>query len=132
AHDMRRRLHPGVAVAVDERDRGGVDSEPDGGPELTYRRPDQRVDAGRVAHGAVGVELSLQILAAALELVAGGLARLLGVAALRHGPGDAGGQPALTHEAADRERSGDRSAGRMEIDRQLALAKPVQQRAQAL
>ncbi len=132
AHDMRRRLHPGVTVGIDERDRGGVDSETDGRPELPHRRPDQRVDAGRVAHGPVGLELSRQILAAALEFVAGGLSRLLGVAALRQGPGDAGGQPALTHEAADRERSGHRSAGRMEIDRQLALAEPVQQCAQAL
>src|SRR5215472_14113815 len=109
-----------------------MDSEARAGRKPANRRADKGIDAGGVAHGVAGVEPGRQLAAVALELVAGGLARHLGVAALRHGPTDARREPALAQEMPDRQRPGDRSARRMEIDRQLAPAEAVEQRAQAL
>ena len=56
---------------------------------------------------------------------------LQGIAAARNGAADARGHAALAHEPADREPPVHRAAGRVEIDRKLALAQPVEQRAQA-
>ena len=122
-----RMHHGGTAIGIELDQPAGMHAEPRARRHAPLRRADQRVDASRVA-GGERVEVGRQRLARPLQGVAGFLVEP--PARLRLGARDARRHAALAHHPADAEGTIGKSAGGMEIDRQVRIALLGQERPQ--
>src|SRR5262249_39207273 len=120
------------ATLVVAADRYLMDADARSGSAFAHGRANQRVDTARSAQPPRRAQFRDQLAAVVFQSIAGRLALLERVAAAWNGPADAGGHAALAHQSADRHAGLDRAAGRMKIDRKLALTQSFEEVAQLL